>query len=83
MTRLIKAYDKKTEKLLAQTELKNISLQELQRIFHVQENNPMFDGWEVTPNHTEYFSTFITDDFIFNFTEFDYFVEYAETMLLD
>ncbi len=44
MTRIIRSFDKKSERLVAECELKGISLRELQSIFGVHENDPMYDG---------------------------------------
>lgn len=71
--RYIQWYDKVTEHAVGSEELKEIELTDLQNIFNVPPENPMYDSWEVEEKHIETLKNHLTHSF--NLNLYDYFIE--------
>ena len=71
--RYIQWYDKATDSALGREELKEIELAELQKLFNVPPENPMYDSWEVEEEHLETLKKHLNHSIDLNL--YDYFIE--------
>lgn len=53
--RVITTFNKADESYLGEFRLNEFNLSEVQRIFNVPKENPMFDCWEITEESSDYF----------------------------
>jgi len=63
----------KDETIIEEIDLPDIPLAELQELFSVPKNNPMYDCWDITPEHVAFFQNKINIEF--NFDRYEYFLE--------
>jgi len=71
--RYIQWYDKVTERAVGSEELKEIELADLQNIFNVPTENPMYDSWEVEEKHIETLKKYLSHSL--DLSLYDYFIE--------
>ena len=74
--RVIYCFDKKSEKLIKEIELKDISLTILQEIFGINSNNPMFDCYQITFENRKCFEKHINETL--DLSKYNYYVEAYE-----
>ena len=71
--RYLQWYDKVTEFSVGYENMENIDLPELQKLFSVPPDNPMYDCWEVKEKHLETLQKHVKH--IIDLSKYDYFVE--------
>tara|TARA_Y100001968_G_C19037536_1_gene562829 strand:- start:157 stop:393 length:237 start_codon:yes stop_codon:yes gene_type:complete len=73
MPHYISQFDKKTEKMIKVYPLL-ISLKQLQKVFGISVDNPMYDSYEISEDLFIFFERQAA--IVFDSAQFDYFVEY-------
>lgn len=53
--RLLSVFDKKTEKLIRDYELKNVNLSKMQKVFNQDPTDPMYYCYQITEKEAPYF----------------------------
>ncbi|KZL00450.1 MULTISPECIES: hypothetical protein [unclassified Pseudovibrio] len=76
MPRLIRYFDKATEEERGSLFLINPDLKELQTIFAEPETQPMYDCWPIDSEKARLLRKFVSEDFVFDFSRHEYFLEY-------
>lgn len=71
--RYLQWYDKASEWAVGSEDLKGIDLQALQQLFGVQQNDPMYDCWEVNEEHLPRIQECVSH--AINLKQYDYFIE--------
>ena len=71
--RYLQWYDKVTEFSVNNENLKGITLPELQELFNVSSNDPMYDCWEVKEKHIEILQKHVKHSI--ELDKYDYFIE--------
>lgn len=71
--RILRWYEKNWDTSIGDEDLNAISLNELQNLFDVPSDNPMYDCWEVKEEHSEILQKYVHH--LIDLNEFDYFVE--------
>lgn len=72
--RYLRLYEKDPgDDLVGEVELPDIDLREMQMIYGVDQNNPMFDCWRVEKHHNEFLEKYI--NIRVDFERYDYFIE--------
>ncbi len=69
----ISQFDKKTEKMIKVYPL-SISLKQLQKVFGISVDNPMYDSYEINEDLFIFFEG--QTSIVFDSAKYDYFVEY-------
>ncbi|HRI51089.1 MAG TPA: hypothetical protein PLW65_12985 [Pseudomonadota bacterium] len=59
--RVVNCFDRHTEELEKKLSLKGITLQLLQKIFHVPADDPMYDSFRVEPHHAEQLQPYLLE----------------------
>jgi hypothetical protein len=73
MPRIIRLFDKKNECYLGEIKLPDIPLKELQEIFDIDVNNPMYDSYYIGKEKEFFFKKYVQIEF--DFDKSDYFLE--------
>jgi hypothetical protein len=73
VTRWLRWFDTRADRLVGQKRLEGITLEELQALFSVDAKNPMYDCWKVEAAHVRRLEAAIGDRI--DLDRFEYFVE--------
>ena len=73
INRVIRGYDRNNDNFVVELSLAHISLDVLQKIFNIEEENPMYDCYPIRMNEYRELKLFLKDDL--DFRSIDYFLE--------
>lgn len=73
INRVIRGYDRNNDNFVVELSLAHISLDVLQKIFNIEEENPMYDCYPIGMNEYRELKLFLKDDL--DFRSLDYFLE--------
>jgi len=59
--RLVSCFDKQTETLAKELSLRGITLGQLQEIFRVPPEDPMYDSFRIEPQHAEQLQSYLLE----------------------
>jgi hypothetical protein len=59
--RLVSCFDKQTEELAKELPLRGITLRQLQEIFSVPADDPMYDSFLIEPQHAQQLQPFLSE----------------------
>jgi len=66
-------YAKEGNEFIADENIANMELNSLQKLFHIETDNPMYDCWEIEEQHVETLQKHV--EHVINIEKYDYFVE--------
>ena len=59
--RQVICFDKQTEELVQELPLRGITLRQLQELFNVSSDDPLYDGFRIEPWHAEQLQAFLSE----------------------
>lgn len=74
MSRIIRYFDKTSESFVDEIVLPEIPLEQLQQLFNVDLENPMYDSFPIDEQKESFFKDYVDVEFLFD--NFDYYLEY-------
>ena len=74
MSHIIRYYDKHSDELIGEISVKGVSVEELRNVFGLENDNPMYDCYMITPENIRGLTKFFTADVFLE--KYEYFLEY-------